>query len=416
MLYWSSSVYRRFLVILVCLLLVTAGAPPITCRGDPGRDQVVVALYYYTWYGSDGRHWSDSNKTLVLFGDMPVIGFYSSINETTVKWHLELISDAGVDVLFVSWWGPGSYEDNATRVVAKHLREYGLKLAILVEPYLGLDPSLYNKSFWRNILSYIKRNYIDPYSDVYYSLNGKPLVLCLNPIGATYNPSKDFTEYTIRIVGNNIDETGYQDWDLWPDYIAPLITVRDIELRIRRDGYVVLTPRYDDTVFCIHGVKTNCSLRTIDPYYTLQAYVKQWEWVLRNRDRVRIVAIYSWNEYHVRSMIEPHYDATAGIPGYDPYTIYNITRHYIRLLKMGATTTLDHRQDSQWSLVVGTVKVVTFIMLLSIATYYLYEVRHRGRLWSTIYTILASMLQEIQKLRHMLVEFKKLMEKMYKRQ
>ncbi|WFO74718.1 hypothetical protein J4526_06460 [Desulfurococcaceae archaeon MEX13E-LK6-19] len=337
----------------------------------------VVAVYYYVWYGSDGRHWSDSNDTLVLFGDMPVIGFYSSMNTSVIEWQLGLIEDAGIDVLFVSWWGPRSYEDHAAQKLFSIISNgnYSVKAAILVEPYLHTERSdWYNESFWSITLDYIMENYVEKYPNVYFRLNGKPLVLAFNPIGMTYKPNDN--RFEIRIVGNDVDNAGYQDWDLWPDYLAPWVTLKDVELRVRRDGYVALTPRFDDRLFCIYSNRTGCDDRLVDPTYVAQAYIKQWEWVIEHKNEVKIIAIYSWNEYHERSMIEPHYDATAEIPGYTPYTIYNITKHYIQLLKKTGETSPPSNTTTSW-LAVDVGKILFFIAALSFITYYLFEIRHR---------------------------------------
>ena len=135
-----------------------------------------------------------------------------------------------------------------------------------------------------------------------------------------YNPSQDFPEYTIRIVGNDVDNAGYQDWDLWPDYVKELAG----ELKDRRDGCVALAPRFDDEHFRPGGVPP------YDPNPTRGWYERQWRWVLEHRSKIKIIAIYSWNEFHERSAIEPHNDATAHT---GPYHLYNLTKHYIQELR-----------------------------------------------------------------------------------
>ncbi len=296
----------------------------------------VVGVYYYVWYGDGGygkgRHWNNTAYGLVLEGDKPAIGYYSSLNKNAVDWQLSLMKKAGIDVVFLSWWGPQSYEDWAARIVFEKLREYGLKAAILVEPFLGGDPNLYDEEFWNTVFDYIYREYLTEYTDVFFYLNGKPLILAYNPIGMTYRPSSDLFE--VRIIGNDIDNAGYQDWDPWPDYLAPWTKPKDVELRIRRDGYVAIAPRFDDMHFCKHGIRVGCAYRLLDPDYSLNAYLEQWRWIVEHRDKIRIVAIYSWNEYHERSMIEPHYDATAK-NNYDPYKLYNDTIKYIKSYKEG---------------------------------------------------------------------------------
>lgn len=103
-----------------------------------------VGVYFYVWYGDGlgGRHWNDSIHNIVVDG--PLIGYYSSMDEEVIKWRLNFIKQAGIDVLFISWRGPNSYEDNAAKKVFSLLKDYNLKAAIFIEPYLGNDPEIYN--------------------------------------------------------------------------------------------------------------------------------------------------------------------------------------------------------------------------------------------------------------------------------
>ncbi len=229
--------------------------------------------------------------------------------------------DAGINCLFISWWGPGHFTDKVAQKVFQLLPNYGIKAAILVEPYLGGNPYLYNQTWWNKTLTYLRENFIDKYPESYLYLEGKPLILAFNPIGMKYNPSSDFPQYTIRIVGNDIDNAKYQDWDLWPDYDKGLTG----ELRIRRDGYVALCPRFDDEHFRPGGVPP------YDKNLSQRWYEKQWGWILKHKDKIRIIAIYSWNEFHERSAIEPHNDATA--INKDPYYLYDLTKHYVKELE-----------------------------------------------------------------------------------
>jgi len=349
-LYLNKYISCLFLVVLSLIL-------PIVSLADTTP---IVAVYFYVWYGNGlgSRHWNDSPYTPVI--DEPLIGYYSSLDPDTIEWQLRLLNDADIDVLFISWWGPGSYEDKATRLVFENLKRYGLKAAILVEPWLGNDPNLYDSKWWSQVLDYIWRNYVEKYPEVYFYWEGKPLVLAFNPIGMNYRPMS--TIFTIRIVGNDIDNAHYQDWDLWPDYLAPWTTSKDIVLRVRYDGYVAITPRFDDTIFCELGIRTNCGQRLIDPDYTIQAYVKQWEWILRNKDRIRLIAIYSWNEYHERSMIEPHYDSTKPKElVYDPYTI---TKNYTSLLR--------NVHNGLTNINLNTITLTVLIFIVSMLSIYAY--------------------------------------------
>ncbi len=309
------------------------------CGGSgEGVANVTVAVFYYVWYcgGLGGGHWNDSLITAVV--DEPAIGYYSSANESVIEWQLRLMRDAGIDAVFISWWGPGTYEDRVAKEVFKLLPRYGLKAAILVEPFKGsgvLDAiTKYGPSFWASILPYLEEEFISKYPDTYFRLGGKPLILTFAPVGLLYLPRTG--KYVFRVVATHVDTLralGLRaDWDLWPDYLAPWTEPREeISLRVRVDGYVAVTPRFD-RASCRSGMEhgPQCSL-TLDPTYALGAYVKEWSWVMKHLKGVRIVAIYSWNEYHERSEIEPHIDATKpkGLT-YDPY---EITAEFIARLK-----------------------------------------------------------------------------------
>ena len=321
---------------LVLMLLIAMMPAPALIKAD---NSIIVGVYFYPWYSvSMHRHW---DNTVV---DEPLIGYYDSYNETVIKWQLELIRDAGIDLIVFSWWGSRNFEDNTTKTIVKHLRYYGLKFAIMVEPYLD-DPEYYNKTFWENVLSYIKANYIDPYRDMYFHLNGKPLIMAFNPVGMKYDPEPDFPAYVIRITGNDIDNAGYQDWDLWPDYDTNLTG----RLRIRIDGYVALSPRFDDEHFRPGGVGQ------YDPFLEEKWYRKQWEFVLNNLDEVRIIMIYSWNEYHERSMIEPFIDPKTNI---DPWYLYNTTAEYVRELKKPYNYVVEIMHLSNSILVIGATLII----------------------------------------------------------
>jgi len=121
-----------------------------------------------------------------------------------------------------------------------------------VEPFKSSNLSVYNASFWREILNYIYENYVTPYNNVYFKLNSKPLILSFAPVGLAYLPSDD--RFTFRVVATKVNlikamcPNGPVLWDLWPDYLALWTKDKDsVILRVRSDGYVTITPRFDDT-------------------------------------------------------------------------------------------------------------------------------------------------------------------------
>lgn len=286
---------------------------PLTARPP------LVLAYIYPWYGVDSpdRHWNDSPATLVV--DEPLLGYYNSSDPRVLEVQLRQLEAAGFDGIIVSWWGQGSPSDRALRVLVELLetRVAGLRFAVMVEPSEGEDPGAYREEWWRTVLNYLEENYIKPHRDKYLHLHGKPLILAYSPIGRSFDPRQAFSEYTIRLVDGG-------DWYLWPSNDTNLTGA----LTIARDGYVALAPRIDTSHMVEAGAdKENI---TLDPDLSGMWYANQWLWVLGRRGNISVVAIYSWNEYHERSQIEPHID---GETGWENRLLYDLTRAFIAMLK-----------------------------------------------------------------------------------
>ena len=322
------------ITLLMLLLVVILGASiamPVTISDRNASNQSccprIVATFYYVWYTPS--RWE--TPTIV---DRPIIGFYDSSSRSVIDWQLEKMKRAGIDAVFVSWWGPGSYSDRVAKLVFEELKKFGLKGAILVEPFEGneaLDAIKYGPQFWKRVLPYIEKNFIDRFRDVYLTLCGKPLVLTFAPVGLLYLPKTSRIAFRVVAVYTDLLQLlGLRaQWDLWPWYLASWANIGlPIFMVLRSDGYVAVSPRYDDTASCIYSNRHLCTLRILDPSFNTRIYDKEWNWILERYREVCIVAIYSWNEYYERSEIEPHIDASGN--GLYPYVA---TSFYVHKLK-----------------------------------------------------------------------------------
>jgi hypothetical protein len=320
--------------LLVAMLIFACWAAfPISHLSEAGAStppQILVGAYYYPWYGnSDGsgglgsRHWNDSAHGQVV--DQPVIGYYSSMNLTELKWQVEMMEDAGFDFVLVSWWGAFGFEDNATKkfLEADEACGWPLKFAILIEPYDADEdmdyPALY---------SYINDAYAEPYADNYLNWQGKPLLGFFNPL---HPPASE--DFTTIVIG----QTEYVDWILWAasnsSFTCPDIVENEDE-RVSADGYISVTPRYDDYYLYLAGSRDKFMRFDVD--YTEGMCGRQWRLALVREDKGEIAAVvlFSWNEYHERSAVEPHID----LCGADPYLNYDLTKAFITQL---------HRSDAE---------------------------------------------------------------------
>lgn len=277
-----------------------------------------VGVYYYVWYGDGlgGRHWNDSGVAPVV--DKPILGYYNSQNATVIKQHLDWFKELNVSFMIISWWGPNSYEDDTTKTIFSIVKDkaYPIEIVIMVEAFN--QSGLYD---FKAIYDYINETYIAPYGSIYMKLNGLPLVCFFNDnINMTRTEANrtaihSVTGFSARIVGHS----DYVDWWAWP--IAGYSEAPKPKLT---DGYVGILPRYDDT----HLPNRNNTMYDVN--YTEGLYDKQWNEVFRleKESEVDFVAIYSWNEYHERSQIEPFINPD----GKYSLSPFSKTYHYIQTI------------------------------------------------------------------------------------
>jgi len=292
-------------------LLILIGILIASANGEP-----YVGVYYYVWYG-DGRHWNDAPCNLVI--DKPILGYYNSQDIEVVKTQLQLIQDAGIDFIIISWWGPKSYEDRSAELVFSCLPGFQVKACIMVEPF-NSDVN------YAEIYDYIYEKYVSKHPDLYFHLEGKPLLLFYNPL----NPTID-SRFTVITVGHE----SYVQWYLWSE--EPTV----------RNGCIALMPKYDNSLINPDGAKI------IDPYGE-SFYEEAWRYALNEKDQAKVITIYSWNEYHDRSAIEPHYD------GLNPaFHFYALTRNYITWLKTPQTSPIT---PYSYTLIAALIVIAVFTL------------------------------------------------------
>lgn len=320
---------RRKLVLVITLTIA------FTCctflirpsSGSTLDDDIKIGLYYYVWYeeGNNTRHWNDEPCDTAV--DRPVLGYYSSQNETIIKQHLDWMKDLGIDFLIISWWGQisgsceNSYEDNSTKILFDVVESYAsdwMELAIMVEGFNETEgPKGYN---FTAIYDYLINTYIEPYNDIYLHVNNKPLVCFFNFVNMTIpKDNRDAIRGEARVEARIVGHSNYVNWWAWPiagydEAPEPLCT----------DGYVGILPRYDDTYL------NRSTITKYDVNYTEGLYDKQWKEAIRlaEEGKVNYVTIYSWNEYHERSQIEPH----TNTDGKYILSLFCQTKYYVQII------------------------------------------------------------------------------------
>jgi hypothetical protein len=239
------------------------------------------------------------------------------------------MNSSGIDFIIVSWWGMDPYDygqqapvDNAVRTLysVANLSFPNIKIAIMVEGFN--EDGSYDFNYIKN---YIYKTFYSAYPNEMFFLDNStlPLLCWWNAPVMTNSTNRPLIDndndslFCDRIVGQSY----YVDWFAWqPGYGDP-----DETPFITNDSVVVIEPRYD-------GSYINLPNSTFDQNYSEHLYDNQWSFVLNNQDKISYVIIYSWNEYHERSEIEPNNDSTS--ISENPYYILNKTEFYIEKLSI----------------------------------------------------------------------------------
>ena len=147
-----------------------------------------VHIFYYGWYGNpehDGsyQHWDHSiiphymdstwdNAGSYPGGDdiganfYPQLGCYSSNDTSIISKHMEFISESGVGVVALSWWGKNASADKSVSTYLDIAQRYGLKLAFHIEPVYKTIGE------FREQIEHIAQKYVD--HPAMFKYDGKP--------------------------------------------------------------------------------------------------------------------------------------------------------------------------------------------------------------------------------------------------
>lgn len=120
--------------------LALSGAPAIGVAPRRRFARQVLA-FYYPWYGNpatSGRwaHWQGphgeaprQSPTL----NHPTLGLYDSHDPAVIATHAAEAKSAGITALVVSWWGIGSFEDQALPALLAAAATAGLRITVYLE-------------------------------------------------------------------------------------------------------------------------------------------------------------------------------------------------------------------------------------------------------------------------------------------
>ncbi|MCB0283180.1 MAG: hypothetical protein KDF60_11420 [Calditrichaeota bacterium] len=168
-------------------------------------NSIKVYMHYMPWFASKeidgqwGSHWTMANRNpdIVDLNNQreiashyyPLIGPYSSADKDVIEYHLLLMKLAGIDGVFLDWYGTfvlNDYSRNLqnSEALIDMLDETGLKFSIVYEDYTAenvVNASLANSAVLaaKTDIKYMVQNYWS--SAQYINAGGGPLLLTFGP-------------------------------------------------------------------------------------------------------------------------------------------------------------------------------------------------------------------------------------------
>ncbi len=322
---------RQWVAVLALLMLFVAAVAVFELTRPPAPPPVGAVLYL--WYGGPGSisgigtpGWNSSSSPgggAVV--DQPIIGCYVSDSNQTFKTQIDQMQSFGISFAVVSWWGPYAEGEagainNATQNLFRYLKgtDSRFKIAIMVDSF----PETSNTSVTQ-VYSYAEDRFVTPFTSWYFKWQGKPLLLFFNPLQPGTN-----SNFTVRTIGNRPNAVDWIWWDAPSQYFADQwgsvnATNDEGPPVISPDGEVTIVPRIDG--YFNRGHALGSYLR-FDPNLSKGLYREQWGYVMNHSSSIKLVIVYSWNEYHERTEIEPHFDRTANV---GPDYLGNLTARYV---------------------------------------------------------------------------------------
>jgi glycoprotein endo-alpha-1,2-mannosidase len=279
-----------------------------------------VLAFYYPWYGRDGRHWRKIDAARHEISDSthyPLAGAYDSHDSALIGSQIEMASKCGITGFIASWWGQGTFEDQAIPLLLKQAQKLGFKISVYWEDAKGKDAKRVDRAI--SDLVYLVTQYGKNPS--FLKVDGKPVIFVygrvvgeipkqawLAIVQGTRAKAGDFL-----LIAEGYSEDHARTFDgmhaynyataverMRPEEIQRWATKNfsgDVNLarKFQCIACATVIPGYDDTKIRKPGDRVERSNGKV--------YRALWEGALNARPDW--VLITSWNEWHEGSEIEP---------------------------------------------------------------------------------------------------------------
>ncbi|MBD3182424.1 DUF1080 domain-containing protein [Candidatus Poribacteria bacterium] len=288
-----------------------------------------VLAFYYTWYGRPENHgnWVHWGKVNPKAHDIsasthyPALGAYDSHDPEIINKHIQMAKDNGIDGFICTWWGQGTFDDNAFKKVLERAKENNFKVSLYWETAPGKARAKITKAV--DDLVYILEKYGS--NPAFLKVEGKPVIFIYGRVMAQVSMDEwpEIISMTRRLYGSDfvLIADGYKEsyarmfdgihtynicsWvqKKTPDELRKLSeqsfnNAVKIAKKNARISCITIIPGYDDTKIRMPGIKAE---RMDGKTYSIlweEAIATDPDWIL----------ITSWNEWHEGSEIEPSWE------------------------------------------------------------------------------------------------------------
>jgi len=291
-----------------------------------------VLAFYYTWYGTPEfdhgwAHWGEvdaENHEIAESTHYPEIGAYDSHDPAVIDRHIDQAMGAGIDGVIATWWGRGSYTDQAFAQLLDRAAPKGFEATVYWETVPGQGREQLRNAV--GDLVYLLRTY--GRHRAFLKVDDAPVIFVYGRVMGQI-PQGAWPEIITRTrerVGFDflLIADGYRtDWARMFDGVHTYNicgwvahkTIDEIHAEARRRfaadvatargqgaiSCLTVIPGYDDTKIRTPGL--DAERHEGETYRALweEAIAAAPDWVL----------ITSWNEWHEGSEIEPSYEDGA---------------------------------------------------------------------------------------------------------
>ena len=337
-------------------------SPLVPAATSGGADLGVVYYLGYGWdvsgppwnpiggLGSQG--WNDITGNTLWAGFVttrPEIGFYAPGDPQTISWQLQKMQETGIDFVLIAYMGWGDADldgreegylgqrvHDAALLVLESIRRNNtpIKFALMVEPFMEhwsggkLEPEDVTDEQRQMILDRLWEEFYQPYSDLAYKIDGKPLIAAAERFSWGHYEDSHGRYEQKNIVWHH-ELAPFEDWS----WVAASMPPSDVFA----DGTVFVWPRYDEwSNWLAHGPGMKPrpfeGIYRMDPFLEEEAYDQGWKQIHDRRDDVERVIVWSWNSWADKVYIEP--DSNFGYASHGNL-LTRKTAYYYHLLVAG---------------------------------------------------------------------------------